>query len=88
MIYDNHLFKVIAGSKYNINISSSLSSSEVTNRKKYEMNGAMNNGVILKDIIFTSASSAAKQIVGYSVNGKNVWKRKDGLTIGKYMEQF
>lgn len=41
-------------------------------------NGKM---VFTKNYLFTSVSAAAAVIVGYSVNGRNTWKNKDGKSI-------
>ena len=37
--------------------------------------------IFTKNYLFTSASAAAAVIVGYSVNGRNTWKNKDGKSI-------
>lgn len=37
--------------------------------------------VFTKNYLFTSVSGAAAVIVGYSINGRNTWKNKDGKSI-------
>ncbi|WP_299556951.1 GIY-YIG nuclease family protein [Seonamhaeicola sp.] len=37
--------------------------------------------VFTKNYLFTSVSAAAAVIVGYSINGRNTWKNKDGKSI-------
>jgi len=34
-----------------------------------------------KDYLFSSSSSAAAVIVGYSINGRRSWKNSDGKSI-------
>lgn len=39
------------------------------------------DGVVSKDVHFTSASTAANFVTGTSTNGMNAWKTTDGKTL-------
>ena len=39
------------------------------------------DGVVSKDVHFTSASTAANFVTGASTNGMTAWKTKDGKTL-------
>ena len=41
----------------------------------------MKDGVVSKDVHFTSASTAANFVTGASTNGMTAWKTKDGKTL-------
>lgn len=43
-------------------------------------------GTVIKDYTFKTPSAAAQFVVGYSVNGKLVWKLENGETLKQYME--
>lgn len=50
--------------------------------------GRINGGLQFRsNYLFTSASAAAAVIVGYSVNGRNVWKNNDGMSIKEIEEK-
>lgn len=44
-------------------------------------------GIIVKDCIFKSPSTAAQFVTGRSVNGYNIWKVVDGKTLGNYLQE-
>lgn len=46
-----------------------------------------NNYTLINDVTFSSPSQAAVFICGYSVNGKIVWKNKDGITLKELLGQ-
>lgn len=50
-------------------------------RKEY-----VKNGEVIKDISFTSASTAANFVAGCSSNGLAVWKNKDGKSLKELKE--
>jgi hypothetical protein len=43
--------------------------------------GIVENNVLLKDVAFKSASTAANFVTGSSTNGLTAWKTSDGKTI-------
>lgn len=45
-----------------------------------------NNGVIIKECVFSSPSIAAQFVNGNSSNGYRVWK-VEGMDLGKYLEK-
>ena len=45
----------------------------------------VDNGIFLKDIIFSSPSTAAAMILGRNANGLREWKNKDGKTLKEIM---
>lgn len=54
-----------------------LISNEVINKKEGE------GLFFIKNHLFTSTSAAAGVIVGYSINGRNVWKNNEGKSINE-----
>jgi hypothetical protein len=45
----------------------------------------VDNGIFLKDIIFSSSSTAAAMILGRNANGLREWKNKDGKSLKEIM---
>lgn len=45
----------------------------------------VDNGIFLKDIIFSSPSTAAAMILGRNANGLREWKNKDGKSLKEIM---
>lgn len=45
------------------------------------------NGVVEKDVVFKSASTAANFVTGRSTNGLIAWKDKNGANLKKLTEQ-
>lgn len=43
--------------------------------------GAVENGVVIKDIVFKSASTAANFVTGASTNGLVAWKNEEGESL-------
>ncbi|WP_149793681.1 DUF4357 domain-containing protein [Faecalibacterium sp. Marseille-P9312] len=43
--------------------------------------GIVENNVLLKDVVFKSASTAANFVTGSSTNGLTAWKTSDGKAI-------
>lgn len=52
-----------------------------------EINGEIKNGILQKDKLFSSSSSAAVFAAGYSINGPQSWKTKDGMTLKEFETQ-
>jgi len=75
-------FAILKGSQITRNVASSLSQSVLNKRQSL-----IDKGIIDKNYIFTqdwslsSPSLAAAIVVGYSVNGRNAWKDKNGVSL-------
>lgn len=54
-------------------------------RSQYE--NMIDNHETIQDILFKSATGAAKFICGYSINGKIAWKNKQGLTLKQLLSK-
>lgn len=75
-------FVVLSGSAVSDKISStSLSPSAVKRKETLFNNGKVKNSVTTEDILFSSSSSAADFVFGYSASGPRSWKNKDGRTL-------
>ena len=81
MKLDRGKYIVLAGSDYCEENSDSLSLSLLQRRKK----ALVQNGVLIKDEIFTSASAAAMFVLGNSESGLRRWKDKNGFSLREYM---
>ena len=68
-------FVLLKGSKISKEIKNSLSSNLIKRREKVK------NNILEEDMLFLSISSAAKFVVGYSINGWDAWKNKEGKTF-------
>ena len=75
-------FVVLAGSKISQINYKSLSQTCRTLRNKYLSSPL--NGVIDKDVIFSSPSGAAVFVCGYSVDGYDAWKNCKGKSLSIY----
>ena len=51
-----------------------------------EDNEIVRDGVVIKECIFDSPSTAAQFITGGSRNGYDTWKVKKGYSLGKFLE--
>ncbi|MBN2866266.1 MAG: GIY-YIG nuclease family protein [Thiotrichales bacterium] len=76
---------VLANSHASKTVNKSLSAGYAKLRNQLVQNGTLieMDGILLftKNQLFKSPSQAAAIIVGYSVNGLNQWKTKDGFTL-------
>lgn len=43
--------------------------------------GTVKDGVVVKDVVFKSSSTAANFVTGSSTNGLTAWKNKEGITL-------
>ena len=48
--------------------------------EKYR-NGTVSDGVVIRNTVFRSASTAANYVTGTSTNGLVAWKNSDGITL-------
>lgn len=69
-----------AGSHISAEVSNKFSQSESVKalREKLTVEGTIVNGTIMKDISFTSQSTAAQFLIGTSADGNTVWRTVDG----------
>ena len=68
-------FVLLKGSKISKEIKNYLSPNLIKRREKVK------NNILQEDMLFSSISSAAKFVLGYSINGWDVWKNKEGKTL-------
>ena len=80
-------FAVLKGSKVADIVAPSLSKSVINKRQLLFDKGIVDeNFTFTQDWAFTSPSLAAAIVVGYSINGRNAWKNKNGISL-KEMEE-
>ncbi|HBL84731.1 MAG: methionine sulfoxide reductase [Clostridiales bacterium GWF2_38_85] len=72
-------FVVLKGSQLNSVISKSCPQGTIELRKKYVT--IIKNGIVTKDVLFSSPSAAAKFIGGSSLSGNEMWKTADGTPL-------
>lgn len=78
--YRDGKYIVLKGSKIASEISSAVFTM-VTNLRNKHSNKISKDFILLEDIEFTSPSTSAKFIVGYSINGRISWKNEEGKTV-------
>lgn len=75
-------FAILKGSHISPNVASSLSRSVIDKRQLLFNKGIVNEEfTFTQDWVFTSPSLAAAIVVGYSINGRNAWKNKNGVSL-------
>lgn len=80
-------FAVLKGSKVANNVATSLSKSVISKRQLLFDKGIVDeNFTFTQDWAFTSPSLAAAIVVGYSINGRNAWKNKKGVSLKEIEE--
>lgn len=80
-------FAVLKGSKVADNVATSLSKSVIDKRQVLFDKGIVDgNFTFTQDWAFTSPSLAAA-VVGYSINGRNAWKNKKGISLKEIEER-
>ncbi len=80
-------FAVLKGSKVADNVATSLSKSVINKRQLLFDKGIVDeNFTFTQDWAFTSPSLAAAIVVGYSINGRNAWKNKKGISLKEIEE--
>ncbi|NLI62970.1 MAG: GIY-YIG nuclease family protein [Methanosarcinaceae archaeon] len=73
-------FLVLKNSQIDLDTTDSLSSKIIKKRNEVKIS---ENGVLMEDVEFTSASTSAKFVIGSNVNGKDYWKDKTGRTLNE-----
>ncbi len=75
-------FVILEGSRIAENVTSSLSKSVMDKRQLLFDKGIVDKDfTFTQDWIFTSPSLAAAIVVGYSINGRNAWKDRNGASL-------
>ena len=59
----------------------SLAQGVVKLRTKYFQGGQVKDGKLTEDILFSSSSTAADFLLGYSASGPQTWRTNDGRTL-------
>lgn len=80
-------FVVLKGSKISMKNNKSLSDTTKAMQKKCVENEDIVNGILKIDILRNSPSAAAEFVLSSSVNGKDVWKTKEGLSLNDLEEK-
>lgn len=81
-------FAVLKGSKIANNVATSLSKSVIDKRQVlFDKCIVDENFTFTQDWAFTSPSLAAAIVVGYSINGRNAWKNKKGISLKEIEER-
>lgn len=76
---------VLAGSIVSENISHS-EKFRGTKSIEESREGKVDNGIVIRDVSFKSASTAANFVTGTSTNGLIAWKTEDGKTLKEYIK--
>lgn len=84
--YLNGKVIVLAGSKVNKRISPLLASKGLA-MKLRKNNELIKDGILLKDCVFNSLSTAAQFVTGNITNGKIRWFLEDGRKMKEYLEE-
>ena len=77
----NEGFAVLAGSMIETNYTESTPNSVRLLKEKYIENNEIVDGILQKDKLFSSPSYAASFVLGSRINGKELWKTKEGLSL-------
>lgn len=77
----NEGFVVLAGSMIEANYTESTPNSVRILKEKCIENNEIIDGILQKDKLFSSPSYAASFVLGRSINGKELWKTKEGLSL-------
>lgn len=80
-------FVVYKGSEYNEDITSSCTAAIYNKRRELMQSGKMKNGILNEDVQFGSPSTAAKVLIGNSVNGNIVWVDSNGYTLKQLLAE-
>lgn len=80
-------FVVCKGSEYNEIATSSCTTAIDNKRHELMKLGKMKNGVLTEDVLFGSPSTAAKVLIGNSVNGNILWVDSDGNTLKQILAE-
>ena len=86
-VYDGHNVIVKKGGRITLDFDTHIRAIKIV--KAYRENAEYVNtaGIILKDCIFSSPSSAAQFVTGRSTNGYEAWKVEPKKTLDKYLKE-
>ena len=74
-------FVVLKGAVVNPKATPALSAGIVKLRNSHVAEGRVKDGVTTEDILFSSSSTAASFVSGFSMSGPQNWKTRDGRTL-------
>ncbi len=80
-------FVVYKDSEYNEAVNFSCTATIDNKRRELMQSGKMKNGVLTVDTQFGSPSTAAKVLIGNSVNGNIVWVDSNGYTLKQLLAE-
>ena len=80
--------KIIAGSQFNMHEANSLYSFSREKRAYLLNNGYVSNGVLIKDYIFDSPSSAIYALKGNMMSGNSCFFTVDNIELGEYLSSI
>ena len=84
-IFDGKNLKVLQGSRISYTVGAKVNPIVEELRKNPKI--VSQDYVVLEDIIFRSASTAASFVTGNISNGMRVWKLESGKTLGSAIKQ-
>lgn len=79
-------FVVYKGATISSTVAKSLSAGAVRLRDSLILEGKVKNWTTTEDILFSSSSTAASFVFGYSASGPQNWKTQDGTTLKQIEE--
>lgn len=85
--YDDNRVVVLKGSKVAEAVNPSYRLSEVIIEIRQNEKLVDRDGILKENIEFPNPSRAACFVAGYSVNGLNAWRTKDGISLKNLKEQ-
>ena len=80
-------FMLLAGSQISQKESSSTCPEHIR-RLREEYSYKIQNGVLMENVLFHSASAAASFLMMTNINGNIVWKTKEGTSLGEYRRKY
>lgn len=80
-------FMLLAGSKISQREPSSTCPEHI-HRLREEYSDKIQNGVLMENVLFHSASAAASFLMMTNINGNIAWKTKEGTSLGEYRRKY
>ena len=85
-LYDNNQTIVLKGAQINP-VDSFPGMSEIIKELRSDKTIVSDNGLLLKDLPFSSPSSAAQFVTGRSVNGYIAWRPDDKMSLKAFLKK-
>lgn len=85
--FDKRRITVLKGSALSKYVSEAKTYKAAYSIKK-KRDETVKDGILITDIEFKSVSAAAGFVTGYSTNGMNAWKNKEGMTIKEMLHRI